>query len=57
MVTPTLDAYLARQPIPEPLRTELETERRRLGASNSQDLAEEGLRLTAWGNVMREKGC
>jgi hypothetical protein len=54
-MTATLSAYLARQPMPEPLAGELETERRRLGAIHGGDLAEEGLRLKAWNNVMARR--
>lgn len=51
-MTVTVDQYLARRPMPEPLRTKLEQVRRRLARSNDAGLGEDTIRLRAWQEVV-----
>lgn len=51
-MTVTADDYIARRPMPEPLRSQLETTRRRLARSNDAGLGEDALRLRAWQEVV-----
>lgn len=51
MTVPVAD-YLQRHRLPEPLRTALETERRKLARMNPDGLGEDALRLRAWQRVV-----